>query len=159
MSKRLFKLSRILLCCIPIILCNLCSWVDPDTMDVFSASIVKTDYTYETTNLSGSAQYYLSSYDGIALDDGGHLYNSSNVTINGRILTSYGEFNLRLPSLSGAQIYQEYVSGTSVRSTWVSYNLTPDELPSSGSGDSIQASLVAVLLIIMPFLITRFYQS
>lgn len=156
MSKSLFKLSMILLCCIPIILCNLCSWVDPDTMDVFSASIVKTDYTYETTNLSGSAQYYLSSYDGIALDDCGHLYNSSNLTINGRILTPYGEFNLRLPSLSGAQIYQEYVSGTLVRSTWVSYNLTPDQLPVPSSLAPHIVFIAAVLIITLPLLLARF---
>lgn len=156
MSKSLFMLSRILLCCIPIVLCNLCSWVDPETMDVYAASIVKTDFTYETTNLSGSAQYYLSSYDGIALDDAGHLYNSSNVTINGRILTSYGEFNLRLPSLSGAQIYQEYVTGTSVRSTWVAYNLTPDQLPVPSSLAPHIVFIAAVLIITLPFLLARF---
>lgn len=153
---RLCKLLIILLAGIPLLLCNLCSWVDPETMDVYSGSTVKTDFTYETTNLSGSAQYYLSSYDGIALDDGGHLYNSSAVTINGRILTSYGEFSLRLPSLSGAQIYQEYVTGTSVRSTWVSYNLTPDKLPSSGNEPVLYVIIAAMLVITLPALLARF---
>lgn len=156
MIKRLCKLFILVAVILPVVLCNLCSWVDPDTMDVFSASIVKTDYTYETTNLSGSAQYYLSSYDGIALDESGHLYNSSNVTINGRILTPYGEFNLRLPSLSGAQIYQEYVIGTTVRSTWVSYNITPDELPVPSSLAPHIVFIAAVLIITLPFLLARF---
>lgn len=153
--QRLCKVLVPVLVILPVFLCNLCSWVDPDTMDVFDASIVKTDFTYETTNLSGSAQYYLSSYDGIALDESGHLYNSSSVTINGRILTPYGEFSLRLPSLSGAQIYQEYVTGTSVRSTWVSYNLTPDALPSSGFEDALFTAVVASLIIMVPFLLWR----
>lgn len=154
--RNLFKLLILVCGIVPVVLCNLCSWVDPDTIDVFSASIVKTDFTYETTNLSGSAQYYLSSYDGIALDDAGHLYNSSNVTINGRILTPYGEFSLRLPSLDGAQIYQEYVTGTLVRSTWVAYNLTPVELPSPSSGSPELVLNSTALIVLLAILAARF---
>lgn len=135
----------------------LCSWVDPDTIDVYSGTAVKTDYTYETTNLSGSVQYYLTTYDGICLDDSGHLYNSSGSNISGRILTSYGEFSCRVSSLGGMQIYQEYVTGTSVRSTWVSYDVTPDELPSDTGMDPVVAYFSTLAVLILVFVVVRFF--
>lgn len=135
----------------------LCSWVDPDTIDVYSGTAVKTDYTYETTNLSGSVQYYLTTYDGICLDDSGHLYNSSGSNISGRILTSYGEFSCRVSSLGGMQIYQEYVTGTSVRSTWVSYDVTPDELPSDNDSSPIVAFFAILAVLILVFVVVRFF--
>lgn len=154
--RNLSKMHKLVLWILPFILFILCSWVDPDTMDVYNCSIIKTDFNYETTNLSGAAQYYLSSYDGVALDGSGYLYNSSNVTINGRILTPYGEFSLRLPSLSGAQIYQEYVSGTSVRSTWVSYNLLSDELPSTPTNEAYIVLIACAVITLAAILGARF---
>lgn len=145
----------LLLCLLPLILG---AWVDPDTINVYSGSAVKTDFTYETTNLSGSVQYYLTTYDGICLDASGYLYNSSGTTINGRILTGYGEFQCRLSSLGGLQIYQEYVTGTSVRSTWVSYNLRPDELPSTGSGSPALALISVAVILSSAFLVWRCMQ-
>lgn len=138
------KIIMLLLVILPLALGG---WVDPNTINVYSGSALKTDYTYETTNLSGNVQYYLTTYDGICLDSSGRLYNSTGSAINGRVLTSYGEFQCRLPSLSGFQIYQEYVTGDYVRSTWVSYNLTPDELPSTGSGSPfiVLSAVVCIL--------------
>lgn len=154
--RKLSMMHITVLAILPYLLLNLTSWVNPDTMDVYSCSIVKTDFNYETTNLSGAAQYYLSSYDGIVLDGSGNLYNSSNVTINGRILTPYGEFSLRLPSLAGAQIYQEYVSGTSVRSTWVSYNLLSDELPSTPTNEAYIVLIACAVITLAAILGARF---
>lgn len=49
------------------------SWVDPRTVDVYEAEIFIYDNTYGVSNLSGDIQFFLHSYDGLALNSSGNV--------------------------------------------------------------------------------------
>lgn len=119
-----------LLCCTIVLIPMLCSWVDPNTVDVYSGSIVKTDFTQNTANLSGQIQYFVSGYNGFCLSENGILWNTSNTARTGYMLTYNGvQYECRFPAGGGFQIYQSYQQNTTTRWVWVSYDLTPDEVP------------------------------
>lgn len=119
----------VLLCILSLFL--LCSWVDPQSVDVYNGQIVYADTQgYNVTRLSGDIQYWLEDYVGTAYDSSGYLFNTDNSIISGRALISGQEYDVRLYSQGGFQIEQTYYTTNNIaRQAWISYNLTPEVLP------------------------------
>lgn len=138
------------LCCSFLLVPLLCSWVDPTTVDVYTAQINKTDFTYSTANLSGNIDYFVSGYNGFCLSENGILWNTSNTARTGYMLTANGaQYECRFPAGGGFQIYQSYVSNNMTRWVWVSYDLTPDEVPSVYGLLEYSLILIAAIVIIL----------
>lgn len=145
-AKRLLAL----LCCALVSVLMLCSWVDPNTVDVYTGSVVKTDFTQNTSNLSGQIQYFVSGYNGFCLSENGILWNTSNTARTGYMLTANGvQYECRFPAGGGFQIYQSYVQNTTTRWVWVSYDLTPDEVPTVYGLVEYALILIAAIVMIL----------
>lgn len=124
-------------------------WVDPDTVDVFTGYAVKSDNSYDVSDLSGSIQYYLTGYDGFCLDSNGYLFNSSSTARTGSCRTAAGyETECRFNARSGLQIQQTYYSNGIARTAWISYNLTPDTIPVSWSTTEIMLLVIGALTMV-----------
>lgn len=123
------KWCLVLLCILSLFI--LCSWVDPQTVDVYNGQIAYADTQgYNVTRLSGDIQYWLEDYAGTAYDSSGYLFNTDNTIISGRALIGGQEYDVRLYSQGGFQIEQTYYTTNSIaRTAWISYNLTPEVLP------------------------------
>lgn len=119
----------VLLCILSLFI--LCSWVDPQSVDVYNGQIAYADTQgYNVTRLSGDIQYWLEDYVGTAYDSSGYLFNTDNTIISGRALISGQEYDVRLYSQGGFQIEQTYYTTNNIaRQAWISYNLTPEVLP------------------------------
>lgn len=143
-------MKKILACClcIGVLVLTFCSWVDPNTVDVYTGSIQYVSSDYTVTQLSGSIQYFFDDYVHLALDSNGYLYNASEATVSGKALINGTEYNIQMLSLDGFQIQQTYVSNTVTRTTWVDYNLSPDVLPSSWELPELALIFLVVILII-----------
>lgn len=136
-----------------LVLCSLCSWIDPDTLDVWQGSITFVNSSYDVTHLSGRIEFYLDSYDGLCLTDSGNLYNSSNVALNGSALISGSQYDIRLSSLGELQISQQYTRNGYTYSTWVDYHLAPDDglIPGSPFDPSFFYVISLILVIVLLF--------
>lgn len=123
------KLCIVLLCILSLFI--LCSWVDPQTVDVYNGQIAYADTQgYNVTRLSGDIQYWLEDYVGTAYDSSGYLFNTDNTIISGRALIGGQEYDVRLYSQGGFQIEQTYYTTNNIaRTAWISYNLIPEVLP------------------------------
>lgn len=109
----------------------LCSWVDPNTVDVYTGQILYTDVNgYNVTQLSGDVQYWLNSYSGLAYDNGGAVLNTEVNVKSGTALIGGREYNVRFSSQGGFQIEQTYYTTNNItRTAYINYALYPDELP------------------------------
>lgn len=145
-----------LLIILPILFLCLCSFVDADTVDVYTGDISFIDSEYNVTRLSGNIEYYLDDYSYLGLSSGGHLFNASNITLNGTAIISGTEYNIRMQPRSGFEIQQTYITNNMTRTVWVSYNLTPDIIPSSWDVPQLAPVLLVILaLIIVCFVIFK----
>lgn len=141
---------------LPLILLFTCSWVDRDTIDTYYGSIVFLESSYDVSNLSGDIEYYLTSYANIGLSDDGSLLNGSPNVVKGYALINGVQYSIQIPSNGGLQIQQEYLSNMTYRTTWVSYDLYPEVIPSSFSlSDLAPIFVVFLLFILIPFIIPR----
>lgn len=130
------------------------SWVDDSTVDVYSGSIqYSDDNSYPVTHLSGRIDFYLSSYSGLALDSNGYLINTQANSKIGFCRINGTEFSCRYNSLGGFQIQQSYYSGSSYRTAWISYNLSPDTVPTAFS----LPEFAIVFLVILVFFLVIIY--
>lgn len=119
----------IILCMLSVFM--LCSWVDPDTVDVYSGQIIYNDSNgYNVTLLSGDVQYWLNSYSGLAYDNGGSVLNTEVNVKSGTALIGGNEYNVRFASQGGFQIEQTYYTTNNIaRTAYINYALYPDVLP------------------------------
>lgn len=115
---------------IPLLFLSLCSFVDDETIDVYTGDIVFVSSTNSVERLSGDITYYLDNYDDICLTTGGGLFNGSNNAYNGTALIGGVEYNIRFNARSELQIQQAYYSSGYERTEWVNYILYPDVVPS-----------------------------
>lgn len=115
---------------IPLLFISLCSFVDSDTIDVYTGDIQYVSSSNSVTRLSGNITYYLDNYDDICLTTGGGLFNGSNSTYSGTAIISGTEYNIRFNARSELQIQQSYYSNNIERTEWVNYILYPDVVPS-----------------------------
>lgn len=122
-------MKKILFILLPFIFLTLCSFVDPETIDVYTGTIQHNDSDYNSTRLSGSITYYLDNYEDICLTSGGGLFNGSNGSYNGTAIIGGTEYNIRFNARSELQIQQYYYSNNIQRSEWVDYILYPDIVP------------------------------
>lgn len=145
-----------LLLLLPIVFLCFCGFVDPHTVDVYTGDIVFADDDTNVTRLSGNIEYYFDDYTYVGLSSGGHLFNASSTTVSGTAMIGGTEYNIRMQPRSGFEIQQTYYSGTATRTVWVSYNLTPDVIPSSWDLPQLApVLLVALALIIVCFVIFK----
>lgn len=145
-----------LLIILPLIFLMFCSFVDPATVDVYEGDIQFVSSTYDVTRLSGNIEYYLDDYTIIGLSSGGHLFNASGDTVNGTAIIGGTEYNIRLQARSGLEIEQVYYNNNVQRTTWVSYNLTPDIIPSQFQAPDITIMLIFVIVfVLVAFLVMR----
>lgn len=141
---------------LPLLILLMCSWVDRDTIDTYHGSIVFRESSYDVSNLSGDIEYYLMSYANIGLSDDGSLLNGSPNSVKGYALINGVEYPIQIPSNGGLQIQQEYLSNMTYRTTWVSYDLYPDVIPSAFSLSELAPIFVVFLLfLLIPFIIPR----
>ena len=134
----------------------LCSWVDPQTVDTYSGSISFNSSSYDVTPLFGSIEYFLMSYQNFGLSDSGSLINASPSTVKGSAIIGGVEYPIQFLSNDGLQIQQQYYSNNILRSTWVSYDLYPDVVPSPFDlSDLSSIFILFVLFIIIPLFMIR----
>lgn len=148
-------MRKILACCfcISIFILTFCSWVDPNTVDVYTGNISFKSSSYDVTRLSGSIKYFFEDTVYLGLDNSGYLYNTSGTTVGGLALINGVEYNIQIPSLGGLQIQQTYNSSGYERSTWVNYNLSPDVIPSAWELPELAIVFIAIIIIIVMCLI------
>lgn len=145
-----------LLLILPIIFLCFSGFVDPHTVDVYTGDIQYVDSEYNVTHLSGDIEYYFDDYTYVGLSSGGHLFNASNITVNGTAIIAGTEYNIRMQPRSGFEIQQTYYNNNVARSVWVSYNLTPDVIPSSWDlPELVPVFLVILALISVCFVIFK----
>lgn len=128
----------------------LSSWVDPLTVDVYHGSIqYADDGSYSVPHLSGDIQFWLSDYSGLSLDSSGFLVSTKQISRGGRALIGGTEYSIRFNSLSGLQIEQSYYYGSTLRTAYIDYNLTPSSPSDVPSAWSIpELSLIAVTVFV-----------
>lgn len=126
----------------------ICSWVDPRTVDIYDADIFIYDNTYGVTDLSGSIQFFLHSYDGLAFSDSGYVYNTLGSNITGRALINGSEYSIRINSFGGLSVQQTYYNGYE-RTVWQTYNMTMSKLPGSIdiSDDTFIITVIGILIL------------
>lgn len=146
-------MKKILLILLPFIFLTLCSFVDPDTIDVYTGTIQHNDNDYNSTRLSGTITYYLDNYDDICLTAGGGLFNGSNGSYNGTAIIGGTEYNIRFNARSELQIQQYYYSGNIQRSEWVDYILYPDIIPLEYELPNFSIIIIVVIVLLISTLI------
>lgn len=127
----------------------LCSWVDPSTVDVYSAQITYSDSSgYPVSNLSGSIQFYLDDYRLLGYDSSGYLYNPTPDYKNGLALISGNTYTCRMAPNGGFQIQQSYYD-TYQRNVWVNYNLQSEIIPAGLTLPEYGIIFIVILLVIL----------
>lgn len=108
--------KRIILCaCCAAIICALCSWVDPVTVNIYSGVI------RGSGSLSGlPCQFYITSSD-VGIADTGELLNVGSSIIHGSVLAGSSEYELRIFSNQGSEL--------NVNGQWVDYQIVPEVMP------------------------------
>lgn len=149
MKKYCTRILRVFLCIITIFM--LCSWVDPQTVDVYSGTIrINNSSGYNVTNLSGDLQFYLDSYRQLGYDSWGYVYNPTPDYYNGLALISGTEYPCRMYPNGGFQIQQVYTTSGYDRNVWIDYQLSVPELP---TGFSIPEFAIIFIAIAVFFLV------
>lgn len=123
------KYAAIVLCVFLVL--SLCSWVAPDTVDLYSGTIV-------SGYLAGSdCQFYLDNYSGIALSDSGVMLSTDH-SKQGMILVNGAEYEFTCSPGQSCKML--------VGSAWLDFDIAPDQLPSPFPYP-VYVGLFAVLLI------------
>lgn len=132
-----------LICLLVVILiANLCSWVDPVTVNTYDGVLVGGG------SLSGaSVSYYLTSRD-IGISDLGYLINLGSSVIHGEIKIGSSEYSMRIFSGSEPEIYYN--------GSWQTYNIVPEVVPAVMPFPVyILIFIVAMVMVIVIFTICR----
>lgn len=110
------------------------SWFSPTSSDQFSGILVYSDSSVDpVTILSGNAVFIFPDNPDFVLTESGSLFNLGE-SISGFVQVNGVQYSARFQSRSGLQIEQDVrYNISSVRSSWVSYNLYPNKFPSSMS--------------------------
>lgn len=124
----------------------MCSWVDPDTVDVYNGFIVFDSSSQSVTQLGGSIQFYLSNNIDFGLTDSGTVFNSTSGSVSGRALLNGIEYAIQFTSFGELQIQQTYIQNNTQRNIWVNYNLYMDQLPSSFNLSEFAPIMILFLL-------------
>lgn len=141
------RILVLLLCLIPL---WLCSWVNEDTVDVYTGTASINPVDVPVTNLGGRVRFYLSSYEGFGLSSSGYLINAGSAQRTGYLLApNGGEYPCRFSVNSGLEIQQTYIQNNYERSVWVSYNLKPDIVPSWFTLPEIALITITILVFIL----------
>lgn len=114
---------------IPLLFISLCSFVDSDTIDVYTGDIQFVSSSNNVSRLSGNITFYLDNYDDICLTTGGGLFNGSNTTYSGTAIIGGSEYNIRFNPRPELQIQQSYFTNNIERTEWVNYILYPEVVP------------------------------
>lgn len=122
-------MKKILLILLPFIFLTLCSFVDPDTIDVYTGRIRYVSSDYGAPQLSGTITYYLDNYEDVCLTSGGGLFNGSNGSYFGTAIINGTEYNIRFSPRSELEIQQTFQYNNYSRTEWVHYILYPDVVP------------------------------
>lgn len=134
----------------------LCSFVNPSSTDTFTGTIIFNESDYPVTQLSGFAYFAFPDYSDFVLNDSGFLYNLSSSTKSGLMELNGNTYEVRFQSHGELQVQQTYTYSSSTRSTWVSYHLRADRLPSALSfGDILFISLTVITIILAGLLILQ----
>lgn len=145
-----------LLFCFPLfVLCvfNLCSWVDPATVDVHNAVIYFDSADNNVTNLSGNIQFYLNDNVVFGLTDNGYLFNDSPSTVYGYALIRGEEYYIRFQSFGELEIQQTYYTNNIPRQTWAHYHLSIEYIPSAFTIPSLSVIFLVIIIIMVLILI------
>lgn len=150
------KKSFVLILLLTILSLYLCSFVNPSSTDIFTGTIIFNESEYPVTHLSGSADFAFPDYSDFVLNDSGFLYNLGSSTKSGLMELNGNTYEVRFQSHDELQVRQTYTSSSSIRSTWVSYHLRADRLPSDLSfGDILFISLTVISIILGGLLILQ----
>lgn len=143
-------MKRLLLLFLTVIVLFLCSWVNPDTVDVYTGYAYMVPSDLPVLNLGGNIKYYLSSYEGFGLSDDGYLINAGSSQRSGYLIApNGGEYQCRFSVNNGLQIYQNYTTSGYERWAWVDYNLVPDLVPAAFTLPEFAMVLVTILVFIL----------
>lgn len=118
-----------LLLLVLVLFLSLCSFVDPDTIDVYTGTIRYVSSDYGAPELSGTITYYLDNYEDVCLTSGGGLFNGSNGSYYGTAIIGGTEYNIRFSPRSELEIQQTFTYNNYSRTEWVHYILYPDIVP------------------------------
>lgn len=141
------RILALVLCLIPL---WLCSWVNEDTVDVYTGTAYMVPSDYAVTNLGGSVRFYVSSYEGFGLSSSGYLINAGSSQRSGYLLARDGqEYPCRFSVNGGLEIQQPYYQNNMQRTAWVSYNLVPDVVPSWFTLPEIALITITIVVFIM----------
>lgn len=141
------RVLLIIMCILPL---WLCSWVNEDTVDVYTGYAYMNPSDYAVTNLGGSVRFYVSSYEGFGLSDAGYLINAGSAQRTGYLIARDGvEYPCRFSVNGGLEIQQPYWSNNYERTAWISYNLRPDIVPSWFTLPEIALITVTIVVFIM----------
>lgn len=147
--------------CVSVIVLCFSGFVSSDTYPVCSGSVYLVpgqSYTPQTT-LSGLVEFYFNSYEGLIVDENGYLANMSTVQLTGELRVGSAVYPIRISAGASVIQVQQLRSGSMQQSSsWFSYDLVPQSLPSSMSLSAI--SLVYILAVFVAcsvlFVIGRF---
>lgn len=152
------KKQYLLIATIILISLMLVSWIDPRTIDTYEGEIYIYDKVYDVSDLSGDIEFFLHSYDGLALDTSGYIYNSLGSAITGRALINGTEYNIRIDSFGGLSIQQSYYQNNYERTTWQTYHLIMDNIPGNLTIDNLSNIIVILLgLSLLIFFIVKVF--
>ena len=128
--------KRIILCAFcAAVICALCSWVDPVTVNTYSG------YIRGSGPLSGqSCSFYLDSHD-IGITDTGELINVGGSVIHGSVLVGSSEYALMIFSNSQSEI--------NVGGSWIAYDIVPEVMPASFPFVVYLAVFIALLCFVL----------
>lgn len=144
------RMKRILLLLLLIVPLWLCSWVNEDTVDVYSGYAYMNPSDYSVTNLGGRVRFYLSSYEGFGLSDSGYLINAGSSQRSGYLIApNGGEYPCRFAVNGGLEIQQTYFFNNYERTVWISYNLVPDLVPAAFTLPEFSLIAVTILVFIL----------
>lgn len=152
------KKKYILMVAIIFISLMLGSWVDPRTIDTYEGDIFIYDKVYDVSDLSGDIELFLHSYDGLALDTSGYIYNFLGSAITGRALINGTEYNIRIDSFGGLSIQQSYYQNNYERTTWQTYHLVMENIPGQLSYSDTNSAIIAIAsMSILIFLVVKVF--
>ena len=148
MKKCCTRIFSLILCIMSVLM--LCSWVDPQTVDVYPGVIrINNTSGYTVANLSGDLQFYLDNYRQLGYDSWGYVYNPTPDYYNGLALISGTQYPCRMIPNGGFQIQQTYQLNTSLRNVWIDYQLSVPELPTGFSTPEFAIIFIAISVFLL----------
>lgn len=111
-------IKRIILCaCCALIICALCSWVNPITVNVYDGTL------RGSGALNGAlCQYYITSYN-VGVSSSGELINIGDTVVHGRVLIGSAEYDYRIFTNNESEVYYN--------GTWIPIEIVPAVAPAT----------------------------